>query len=305
MITENIVINKAYSWIDIEHPLKVDFDFLKTEFRLPLLLVQDCLKPAHLPKHEITEDGHFFLCRCFDPASKIEDINVQELTNKIAFYITKERLVTIHNIELPLLRKFADTMHRTGFPTNLEVLVHQILKSVIESFIEPIMRLQDQYEEFEHDVLSRSTESLSTNRVYQFRRQLYVLKGILKQTHTTLHHGKDFWEENPSLIQDLRENIDQLYFRLDDISHNFDQLFALYLSINEQRNNEVMKILTVFATILLPLTFVTSFYGMNLDYLPGRHSILGPAALMLIMVLMTFVTIWYFKKKRWFVPQKD
>lgn len=304
MITENVVINKSYSWIDIEHPLKVDFDFLKTEFHLPLLLVQDCLRPAHLPKHEKALEGHFFLCRCFDPSSKIEDINIQELTNKIALFITPERLVTIHNVELPVLRKFIDGINKSALPTDLELLSHQIMKIVIESFQEPITRLQDQYEEFEHEVLSRSTESLSTNRVYQFRRQLYVIKGILKQTHTTLHHGKDFWKENPSLIQDLRENIDQLYFRLDDISHNFDQLFALYLSINEQRNNEVMKILTVFATILLPLTFVTSFYGMNLDYLPGRHSILGPVGLMGFMVILTSVTVWYFRKRRWFVPQK-
>lgn len=304
MITENVVINKNYSWIDIEHPLKVDFDFLKTEFQLPLLLVQDCLRPAHLPKHEKATEGHFFLCRCFDPSSKVDDINIQELTNKIALFITTERLVTIHNVDLPLLRKFISSVNRTGLPQDLELLSHQIMKVVIESFQEPIARLQDQYEEFEHEVLSRSTESLSTNRVYQFRRQLYVIKGILKQTHATLHHGKDFWEENPSLIQDLRENIDQLYFRLDDISHNFDQLFALYLSINEQRNNEVMKILTVFATILLPLTFVTSFYGMNLDYLPGRHSILGPFGLMAFMIFLTSITVWYFKKRRWFISQK-
>lgn len=301
MITENIVINKNYSWIDIENPLKVDFDFLKTEFHLPPLLVQDCLKPSHLPKHEAMERGHFFLCRAFDPSSKDSDITVQKLTNKVALFITNERLITMHTVDLGFLRKFAEGTKKVSYPTDLFLLTHQLLRAIVETYNEPLARLQSLYEEFEHEVLSRSRESLSTHRVYQFRRQLFVLRGILKQTQASLHHGKDYWFLNPSLIQDLREDIDQLYFRLDDISHNFDQLFALYLSMNEQKNNQVMKILTVFASVLLPLTFIASFYGMNFDNLPGLHTNLGLVILSLLMIFMSVATVWYFKRRGWFV----
>lgn len=305
MITENIVINRQYSWIDIESPLKVDFDFLKTEFELPLLLVQDCLKPAHLPKYERTERGdHFILSRSYDPLSKNEDITIQRLTNKVALFITKERLITIHNVEVGFLRRFSEASQRIGFPETIQGLAHQIIRAIIFTYEEPIARLQKLYEEFEHEVLSRSTENLSTNRVYQFRRQLFVLRGILKQIQGTLQQCKELWGEHSSLQQDLREDIDQLYFRLDDISHNFDQLFALYISINEQRNNQVMKILTIFASIMLPITFVASFYGMNFDYLPGMHSKFGLWTLTLVMIAMSLIIVWYFKKKKWFTPLK-
>lgn len=305
MITENIVIHSNYSWIDIEHPLKIDLEFLKNEFSLPLLLVQDCLKPAHLPKFERTENGYFLLLRSFDPTSKDEDITAPSLTNKIAIFITDKRLITIHNQELLFLRRFADSASKVGFPDNMQGLSHQIIRSVIMTYEEPLAKLQKHYEEFEHEVLSRSTETLSTNRVYQFRRQLFVLRVMLRQIQTTLLQSKEFWTDYSSLLQDLKEDIEQLYFRLDDISHNFDQLFALYLSINEQRNNNVMKILTVFASIMLPLTFVASFYGMNFTYLPGKHSVFGLWVITLIMLIMTLITIWYFKRKGWFNPTRQ
>lgn len=302
MITENVVINRNYSWIDIERPLKVDYDFLKQEFHLPQLLVQDCIKPGHLPKYELMDEGHFLLSRAFDPTSKIDDITVQGLTNKLGVFIMKERIITVHNVELNFLRKFADCS-RENTPETLPAMAHQMMRSIFLTFEEPIMRLQDSYEEFEHEVLSRSTEFLSTNRVYHFRRRIFVLKSMLKQNQIALFHCKEFWGPHSSLLQDLREDIDQMYFRLDDLSHNFDQLFALYLSINEQRSSEVMKVLTIFATILLPLTFISSFYGMNFDHLPGLHTTFGLSATILLMVFFTFIAIWYFNRKGWFTTK--
>ena len=302
MITENVVINRNYSWIDIERPLKVDYEFLRTEFHLPQLLVQDCIKPGHLPKYEHMEEGHFLLSRAFDPASDIDEITVQGLTNKLGIFLMKERIITVHNTELYFLRKYADSC-RENFPETLQGMAHQMVRNVILTFEEPILRLQESYEEFEHEVLSRSTDFLSTNRVYHFRRKIFVLKSMLKQNQIALFHCKEFWGSHTSLLQDLREDIDQMYFRLDDLSHNFDQLFALYLSINEQRSSEVMKVLTVFATILLPLTFISSFYGMNFDHLPGLHSTFGLGATTLLMIFFSFIAIWYFNRKGWFKPK--
>lgn len=306
MITENVVISKSYSWIDLERPMRVDFDFIKSEFQISPLLIQDLIKSDHLPKYEQTQEGHFILLRSWNPGAQEEEIAIEGLTNQVALFISKERLITIHNLELVFLRKFVDSTSRSIFPENMQILAHQILKNIIQTYEEPLSKLQDYYEGFEHEVLSRTTRSLSTKRVYHFRRQLFVLKGLLKQIQSTLNQCKEsFWANHLTLLQDLKENIDLVYFRLDDISHNFDQLFSLYLSINEQRNNEVMKILTVFASIMLPLTFVASFYGMNFDYLPGLHSNIGLTIVSFLMVSISGVLIWYFKRKGWFMPQKD
>lgn len=305
MITEKALPNRNFTWIDVQEPETEDFDRLNSEFSLPYLLVQDCLRPEHLPKYEDSDEGHFLMMRSFDLESNPEDTTVQDLTRKIAFFITEDRLVTIHRVGLDYLEGVAEKVKRTDSPKNLCGLVHQILLAVIRTYELPITRLQDLYDDFEQEILAKKAEHLSTTRIYHFRRQIFILKRILKQTNDVLFRFKNFWSESPSMLQDLRENVDQLYFQLDEVSDNFEHLFELHIALNEQRANEVMKILTVFSSILLPLNFIASFYGMNFIHLPGLESPHALGIITTIMISVSVVAIWYFKRKGWFRTTKE
>lgn len=300
MITDNIIENREFTWIDVQEPHEEDFERLQREFELPSLLVQDCLKPEHLPKYETTEEGHFLMIRSFDPESDPESISVQELTRKLALFITEKRLVVIHRVELAFLNKVEEKFKKHGFPKSLQGLVHQILLELIRTYENPIDDLQNQYDNFENEILSKRSEKLNTIQMYRFRRRIFVLKRMLKLTTDALFRFKEFWDEYPSMLQDLKENIDHIYYRLDEISANFEHLFQLYISLTDQRANEIMKVLTVFSTVLLPLNFIASFYGMNFDYLPGLHSSTALLILVIIMILVSGMAIWYFKRKGWF-----
>ncbi len=304
MITDHLIHIDKLSWVDVQEPHYEDFERLNSELNLPYLLVQDCLRPEHLPKYECTDDGHFLMLRSFDEDSKRDAISVQDLTRKIALFITEGRLVTIHRVSLNYIDKISEKARRPDGAKNLHSLIHQIVLAVIRSYEAPINDLQDLYDDFEDDVLSKS-ENLSTSRIYHFRRRIFVLKRMLKQTNDSLYRFRDYWEEYPSMLQDLRENIDQLYFYLDEISSNFEHLFELYISLTSQKANEVMKVLTVFSTILLPLNFVASFYGMNFEYLPGLHSPVAFYFLIGFMALLVFGAIWYFRKRGWFQTIRD
>lgn len=305
MITEKILSKKDYTWIDVQEPHQEDFERLSSEFNLTYLLVQDTLRPEHLPKFEETDEGNFLMMRSFDKDSTESDTTVQGLTRKIALFINENRLITIHRVELDYLEAVAEKNQKVDNPKGLIGLVHQVIIAAIRSYEEPVNKLQDLYEEFEKDVLAKKAENLSTKRIYHFRRQIFVLKRILKQTNDALYRMKDFWVEHPSMLQDLRENIDQLYFQLDEVANNFEHLFELYIALNDQRANEVMKVLTVFSTILLPLNFLASFYGMNFTTIPGLESQHAFYALVVTMILTSVAGIWYFKYKGWFKSPKD
>lgn len=304
MITEKLLSNRNFTWIDVQEPQQEDFERLNSEFDLPYLLVQDTLRPEHLPKFEETETGFFLMMRSFDSECNLEDMTVQGLTRKIALFIKDERVITIHRVELDFLDGVAEKCRRTD-PKNLSALVHQIILSVIRTFEKPVMNLQDLYDDFEQDVLATKIENLSTKRIYYFRRQVFILKRLLKQTNDALYRMKEFWEEDHSMLQDLRENIDQLYFQLDEVSNNFEHLFELHIALNEQRANEVMKVLTVFSSILLPLNFLASFYGMNFSRLPGLDSFEALYILIGIMIFTSLFAVWYFKRKGWFNTAKE
>lgn len=305
MITDNLLKNRKFSWFDVVEPGDKDFDTLSNNFSLPYLLVQDMLKPEHLPKYESSEDAHFLMLRSFDPESMKHSTTVQELTRKIALFITEDRIISVHRVPLDFIGKIVEKANRQETPRTIQGVVHQLVLEVIRSYEVPLVSLQDTYDDFEEDILSKKCEYLDTKRIYHFRRQLFVVKRILRQTQDALYRSRDFWEEHPSMLQDLKENIDQLYFQLDDISDSFEHLFQLHISLQDQRANEVMKVLTVFSSVLLPLNFIASFYGMNFEFLPGLRSPSALNTLMLGMVLISVGAVWYFKKKGWFKEFKD
>ena len=300
MITHNLLSGRDFSWFDVQEPHNEDFDKLNSEFGIPYLLVQDTLRPEHLPKYEFTEEGHFLMMRSFDHESDSDATTVQDLTRKIALFITEDRLLSIHRVELDSISKIKEKCKKNEIPKTLQGLVHQIVLSIIRTYEEPINNLQDMYDDFETDVLSKKIEKLNTTRIYHFRRQLFVIKRILKQTNDSLYRSKEFWDDYPSMLQDLRENLDQLYFQLDEISDNFEHLFELHIALNDQRANDVMKVLTVFSSVLLPLNFLASFYGMNFTNLPGLNSIHALITLTFAMLFLSMAAIFYFKKKGWF-----
>lgn len=305
MVSDNLLTNRSFSWFDVEEPRTEDFDTLTTQFNLPYLLVQDTLRPEHLPKYENSEEGHFLMMRSFDSDSEKEATSVQEMTRKIALFIQDDRLVTIHRVNLDFLNKVLERCKRNDIPKTIQGLVHLIVLGIIRSYEEPINNLQNLYDDFEEDILAKKLEHLDTTRMYHFRRQLFVIKRILKQTNDALYRSKDFWDEYPSMLQDLKENIDQAYFQLDEISDNFEHLFQLHIALNDQRANEVMKILTVFSSVLLPLNFIASFYGMNFEHIPGLSS---PGAFNWVVFMMLAVSltgVWFFKRKGWFKAPRE
>jgi len=298
---DDIKIEKSnFKWIDVQEPKNEDLSTLQTRFDLPYLLVQDCLRPEHLPKFEATDDGYFLMLRGFDSNSKNDAITVQQMTRKIALFITDERVITIHRIEIPYLKSIQEKVNKIDAFKNFHILIHHIILATIRSYEEPLLKLQDEYDFFEDEILAKRCEFISTTKMYQFRRKLFVLKRLIKQTEDALYNSRDFWNENPSMLQDLRENCHQIYYRLDEISDTFEHLFQLYISLNDQRANEVMKVLTVFSTILLPLNFLASFYGMNFTFLPGLDSPFGVHYLLATMILIGIGCVWYFNRRGWF-----
>ncbi len=305
MITDNLLTNRKFSWFDVEEPREEDFDTLSNKFSLPYLLVQDTLRPEHLPKYEFSEEGHFLMMRSYDSDSGNEATTVQELTRKIALFISEDRLVSIHRVELEYLQKVAERCKKSEIPKTLQGLVHMIVLGIIRTYEEPIDKLQTIYDDLETDVLAKRSEHLDLSKIYHFRRQVFVIKRILKQTNDSLYRSRDMWEEYPSMLQDLKENIDQLYFQLDEISDNFEHLFQLHFALNDERANQVMKVLTVFSSVLLPLNFIASFYGMNFEHIPGLHSEAALGWVVLFMIFMSIAAIAFFKRKGWFNTPRE
>lgn len=298
MITENFFRASDFEWIDVQNPDQKDVLRLTDEFGLPHLLALDCLKPEHLPKYEETTLGHFLLMRAFDSESPKDGTTIHQLTRKITLLITDKQIVSIHRVPLPYLKQISERQNPKHKIGKLKIL-HAIIFESIRSFDVPIERLQNQYEIFEDQVFS-SRSRLTTPQMYQFRKRFFSLKRLLKQTQDALIRSHEVWAQDPSLFQDLRENLDEIFFSVEEVSNNFDHLLQLSVAMSDQRANDIMKTLTVFSSVLLPLNFLASFYGMNFSSLPGLKSPHAFYVLCLSMASLGIITLYYFHRRGWF-----
>lgn len=101
----------------------------------------------------------------------------------------------------------------------------------------------------------------------------------------------------------FRDIYDQIVRALDFVDTYRDILTGVldvYLTATANRTNEIMKVLTVYATLATPVLLVTSFYGMNFDFLPYIHHPLGPAIITGAMLILSLGLLWYFHRKGWF-----
>src|SRR6187431_1497185 len=92
----------GFDWIDLCMPSKEELKDLSTKYELHLPSVMDSLQPEHLPKYEEIEDLLFIMLRVYDENAIKDADTIQELSRKIALFYTKNRLITIHSIELPI-----------------------------------------------------------------------------------------------------------------------------------------------------------------------------------------------------------
>ena len=123
------------------------------------------------------------------------------------------------------------------------------------------------------------------------------MRKVLQITQSVIDHSSPNFIQS-SQFQDIKDELLNLHTNNEESVENVNQLMTTYLSINDQKNNDVVKLLTIFSVFFLPLTFIVGIYGMNFDFMPElrwEFGYLFSFSLMAIVVLVIYI---WFKRKR-------
>ena len=137
--------------------------------------------------------------------------------------------------------------------------------------------------------------------LYALKRKVYLLRKLSNLSADILHHLApiDNTQKSKPVLQDLKD----YYVKVDTIvesnHEDINNLLNIYLSISSQRNNEVMRTLTVFTAFFLPTTFIVGLYGMNFEVMPELKHPFGYPAVLGLMILVTATIYAWFKRKGW------
>ena len=184
-----------------------------------------------------------------------------------------------------------------------DYLTYILIDTLVDSYLHVIESLGSYIEETEHEVLHNSSK-LTLEKIYRLKTNIsYIRKSIfpLKEMMLLLNKPDSIQikKRTYTYLKDLSDLTTQTLEAV-EVYHNMTaDLLNIYHSNVALRTNEVMKVLTIFAAIFIPLTFIAGVYGTNFDYLPELHFKYAYFVMWGIMVLIAAVMLHFFRRNKW------
>lgn len=182
----------------------------------------------------------------------------------------------------------------------VDYLLYLLLESIIDNYHETYQKYTASYTNIRTTEIKPTPEF--TAKVERRKQDLFKFKratASLRDTFTKLEQ-LEIKELRSKYFSELKDQANNLISDIDFDLHELESDINLIFSIQGHRLNDVMKTLTIFSVIFIPLTFIAGIYGMNFDHIPGAKHPQGFHILMIIMALISGFSIFYFIRKKWF-----
>lgn len=282
---------EQFTWIDICNPEKDDLDHIASQYQLDYFQILDSLEKGHLPKYEKQQQYTFLILRAFmaDPDEGIT--NISDLSNKMAFFYNDQQIITIHRAAFDFLE-----IGPLRFSASEELLIFLVNK-ILETYLAPAQFLADKNDQFESEIFLKDYTRISMEDLYYLKTETRITKKLLVIMQSAISHI-EVSAKYKTALQDVRDKLVSLILSYEEVLETSSNLLNTYLSVNTQKSNDVMKLLTIFSAFFLPLTFVAGIYGMNFQNMPELAWPAGYFITLGVMALIALVIFTWFKRRK-------
>jgi magnesium transporter len=288
------------TWINVDGIHDVDIvEELGARLGLHPLVLEDILNPEQRPKMEDLGDYLYVVLKMVDWDDQRGEITMEQVSVLVgANYVVSLQERPGGDVLDPIrarIREAKGSIRGDG----PDYLAYSILDGVVDRYFGVLEGLGEKVEDLEEElVFSPLPETLHELHALK-REMIYMRKAVwpLREVVAALERSGSLLIQ-ASTVPYLRDVYDHTVQVMDAVETVRDML-DIYLSSISNRMNEVMKVLTIFASIFIPLTFIAGVYGMNFDYMPELAWRWGYPAVWLVMLGVGLAMLWYFRKKRW------
>jgi magnesium transporter len=295
------------TWIHLDPPVDPEtVNALRERFGWHPLDVEDVLSKRQRPKvDDYVDDGYLFGVLHFPAYDK----NVQRLNaGELDFFLGPDYLVTISNVELlPVTRLFNRVQEDERFREQLFSkgsgrLLYEVLDDLFDYCFPILDKIAYKLDSIEDDIEDRRSEEIVTD-ISKVKQEIISYRKIIKPQRPALRllerHIERFLPENLELyFDDLVDASERIWDLLDNYKEVVEALESTNESVISHRQNDVLRVLTLFSVILLPLTLISGIFGMNVLF-PGEGTHVAFWIVVGLMVTVIVGMIGFFKYKRW------
>ena len=290
------------TWVNIDglHDVAL-METVGNLFGIHSLVMEDILNTAQRPKMEDFEDYLFVTLKMFyrDESRRIEAEQISIILGKNYVLSFTENTKDSLNIIKDRLRRGKGKIRQSGG----DYLAYALIDMIVDHYFVALDHYNKIIDAMEDEVIeSPQQESMQSihaakRELIFFHRQIWPLRELLGQ----LKKGDQphIRETTRIYIADVYDHLTQVLETTESFRDIISGLQDLYLSTISQKMNEVMKVLTIIATIFIPLTFIAGVYGMNFKYMPELEWRWGYFTIWGVMLVIGCGLVYYFKKKRW------
>lgn len=302
--------NPSKTWIkvcglhDIE-TLKAIWDY----FDLHPLIQEDIVNTSQRPKVESYDNCLFFVLRMLNYSEEEEMINAEQ----ISLVLGKNYVLSFQETDKDYFKPVLDrlTIENGRLRSRgTDYLAYALIDTIVDHYFHIIEYIADEIELIEDQLLKEPGEHLLQNihkvrrEVIFFRKSVWPLRDAI---NTAIRDESKFITGETKIY--LRDVYDHMIHVIDNIENYRDMVLGvhdMYMSYVSNKMNEVMKVLTIIATIFIPLTFIAGIYGMNFNpatspfNMPELNWYWGYPATLGLMAVIAVIMVLYFKRKGWF-----
>jgi magnesium transporter len=284
-------------WVDVVDPVEADVEgLLEGKFGFHELAAEDSVSSNTLPKYDAFPTHDFFIFRTVD-------VNVSEHaseTYKIAAFLGPNFLFTLHRS----MRAIEDVYSRLPGDKRLlgrgpDFLLYSIVDQLVDAHFPLLEQIEECVDNLQDKIFANAGDG-DLDELLHLKRDINVLRRHSlpqRELLNQISRGDAQFIQQQHLIY-FRDAYDHMFRISETIDVDRDQMagtMEAYLSVIANRTNEIMKVLTIFSAVMLPLTLIAGIYGMNFEHMPELKWLHGyPFALGLMIAIAIMMLVWFY-----------
>ncbi|WP_305908801.1 magnesium/cobalt transporter CorA [Methylomarinum sp. Ch1-1] len=300
----NLPAHGVNTWINIDGLIDTKVvESIGRQFNIHPLVLEDILSTRQRPKLEEHEDYLYVVVKAIN-ADCSEGFSLQY--EQISILLLDHYVITFKEKADDTFKPIVNRLHNRKGRLRLcgcDYLTYVIIDTIVDDYFIVEDKLDDVIDPLEDSLLNNPTDN-TLHTIQQLRRELIGMKrsiSPLRELLTKIQHSDSalLAEKTLRFFNDVHDHVLRVTDALDSYRERIAAMQDIYLSSISHKMNETMKVLTIFASIFIPLTFIAGIYGMNFEYMPELKWRWGYPSLWMLFIIIGVALLLYFKKKKW------
>jgi len=296
-------LQNEVTWININGLNHVNtIEKLGNNFNIHHLVLEDIVNITQRPKIDEYEDYLFVALKMLHLD---KDKNI--ISEQVSFILGKNYVLSFQEAEGDVFDTVRSRIKQSKGKVrvmNSDYLLYALMDTIIDHYFNIIETLGDKIEDFETDIfLGNVDESINKDirdlkkEILRVRRAIFPLREVISRIEK--YEGHLIQKKTKTYYRDIYDHLIQVSENIDIYREMIWSLMDMYMTTISNKMNEVMKVLTIMASIFIPLTFIAGIYGMNFEYIPELQYKYSYFILWGVMIVLFIGMVIYFKRKKW------